>query len=92
MVKNPPANTGDAGLILGLGRSPGDRDRNPLQYFLPGKPHGQKRLLGYSPWGNKRFRHNLAAKQQLNILYTTKEENQLKLVDWKITSPGSDLV
>ena len=35
MVKNPPANAGDArhvGLIPGLGRSPGGGNGNPLQY------------------------------------------------------------
>ena len=35
MVKNPPANAGDtrdAGLIPGLGRSPGVRNGNPFQY------------------------------------------------------------
>ena len=32
MVKNPPANAGDTGLIHGLGRSPGERNGNPLQY------------------------------------------------------------
>ena len=32
MVKNPPANAGDAGLIPGLGRSPGGGHGNPLQY------------------------------------------------------------
>ena len=34
MAKNPPANAGDArnmGVILGLGRSPGGGNRNPLQ-------------------------------------------------------------
>ena len=34
-VKNPPANTGDVrdkGLILGLGKSPGGGNGNPLQY------------------------------------------------------------
>ena len=31
-VKNPPANTGDKGLIPGLGRSPGEGNGNPLQY------------------------------------------------------------
>ena len=24
---------------------------NALQYFLPGKSHVQRSLLGYSPWG-----------------------------------------
>ena len=31
MVKNPPANTGDAGLIPGRERSPGEGNGNPLQ-------------------------------------------------------------
>ena len=30
MVKNPLANEGDAGLISGLGRSPGGRHGNPF--------------------------------------------------------------
>ena len=36
VVKNPPANAGDArdvGSIPGLGRSPGEGNGNPLQYF-----------------------------------------------------------
>ena len=32
VVKNLPANAGDAGSILGLGRSPGEGSGNPLQY------------------------------------------------------------
>ena len=32
VVKNPPANVGDVGLIPGLGRSPGEGNGNPLQY------------------------------------------------------------
>ena len=31
-VKNPPANSGDPGLITVLGRSPGGGHDNPLQY------------------------------------------------------------
>ena len=31
-VKNPPASVGDVGLILGLQRSPGEGNGNPLQY------------------------------------------------------------
>ena len=30
--KNPPANAGDTGLILGSVRSPGEGNGNPLQY------------------------------------------------------------
>ena len=32
VVKNPPANAGDMGLIPGLGRSPREGNGNPLQY------------------------------------------------------------
>ena len=55
-AKNPPANAGETremSLIPGLGRSRGEGDGNPLQYFLPGKFHGQKNLAGYSPWSCK---------------------------------------
>ena len=37
-VKNSPANEGDAGLIPGLGRSPGKESDNPLQYSCLGNP------------------------------------------------------
>ena len=33
MVKNPPVNAGDMGLIPESGRSPGGGNGNPLQYF-----------------------------------------------------------
>ena len=32
VIKNPPANAGDMGLIPGSGRSPGGENGNPLQY------------------------------------------------------------
>ena len=52
VVKNLPAIASDAGLILGLGRSPRVGNGNPLQY-LPGKSHGQRSLKGYSPCSHK---------------------------------------
>ena len=61
VVKNPPANAGDAGSIPELGRSPGEGTGNPLQYS--GKSHRQRSLVGYSPWGRKRVGHDLATKQ-----------------------------
>ena len=56
MVKNLPASAGDtrdAVLISGSVRSPGEENGNLLQYFLPGKFHGQRSLVGYSPRGHK---------------------------------------
>ena len=38
VVKNPPASAGDVGLILGLGRSPGGGNGNPLQDSCLGNP------------------------------------------------------
>ena len=29
------------------------KDRQPTPVFLPGKIHGQRSLVGYSPWGRK---------------------------------------
>ena len=50
MVKNPPANAGDLGLIPDLGR-PLEKEMQPTLVFLPGKSHGQSSLAGYSSWG-----------------------------------------
>ena len=36
VIKNPPANAGDADSIPGLGRSPGEGNGNPLQYSCLG--------------------------------------------------------
>ena len=55
VIKNPSANAGeerDLGSIPGLGRSPGGGNGNPLM-FLPGESHGQRSLVGYSPWDRK---------------------------------------
>ena len=56
MVKYPPAIAGDVrdmGSSLELGRSPGGGHGNPLQYSCLGKSHGQRILVGYSPWSCK---------------------------------------
>ena len=54
VVKNLLANavaTGDAGLILGSGRSPGGGHGHPLQSSCLENPHGQRSLVGFSPRG-----------------------------------------
>ena len=51
--KESTCNAGDLGLIPGLGRSPGEGNGNPLQYSCLENPHGQRSLVGYSPWGPK---------------------------------------
>ena len=57
MVKNPPANTGDAGLIPPSGTYPGVGNGNAFQYSCLGNPivHGVARV-----------RHNLVTKNNNN--------------------------
>ena len=55
VVKNLPANagaTGDVGSILG-GEDPLEEEMATSPGFLPGESHGQRSLVGYSPWGRK---------------------------------------
>ena len=40
------------------------RKWKPTPVFLPEKPHGQRSLVGYSPLGHKRLRHDSVIKQQ----------------------------
>ena len=51
--KESTCNMGDLGSVPGLGRSPGEGNGNPLQYPCLENPHGQRSLVGYSPWGHK---------------------------------------
>ena len=63
VVKTPPANAGDVDQSLGW-EDPLEKEMPPTPVFLPGKSHGQRSLVGYSPWGRKGVGHNLATKQQ----------------------------
>ena len=60
---NPPANAGDS-FDPWVGKIPWRRKWQPLLVFLPGKPHRQRNLVGYSLRGCKRVRHDLGTKQQ----------------------------
>ena len=53
VVKNPPANAGDVGLIPWSGRFPGGGNGNSFQHSCFGKSCGQRSLVGYNPWGLK---------------------------------------
>ena len=50
MVKNLPANAGDAGSISGTGIFPGEGIGNLLQYSRLENPMGQRSLAGYILW------------------------------------------
>ena len=64
VVKNPPANAGDIGdrrhrrrrrhrCSPWVRKIPWRRKWQPTPVFLPGESHGQRSLVGYSPWITK---------------------------------------
>ena len=62
VVKNSPANGGDA-FDPWVGKIPWRRKWPPTPVLLPGKSHGQKSLVGYSPW-DCRIGCDVATKQE----------------------------
>ena len=43
---------------------PLEKEMATYSIFLPEKSQGQRSLMGYSPWGHKRVRHDLVTEQQ----------------------------
>ena len=79
VVKNLPANAGDAGdsgFYPWAGKIPWRRKCQSTPAFMPGKFHGQRGLVGYSPWGCKepdmteRVHTMLSSKANSKWLYT----------------------
>ena len=56
--------TGNLGLIPGSGRFPWRKKWQSTPVFLSGESHGQRSLVGHSPWGHKRVRYDLMTRQQ----------------------------
>ena len=52
MVKNLPA-IWETGFDPWVRKIPWRREWQPTSVFLPGKSHGQRSLVGYSPLGHK---------------------------------------
>ena len=74
VVKNLPANTGDArdaGSIHKLRKIPWRRKRQPTPVFLPGESHGRRSLVAYSPWGHKELDMTEHACKNKKIIRTT---------------------
>ena len=54
--KNPPTGSEDVrdlDSVLGSGKIPWKRKWQPTPVFLPGEFHGQRSLVGSSPWDHK---------------------------------------
>ena len=59
VVKNPSANAGGAGDPAGSRRSSWRRAWQSISMFLPRESHGQRSLVGYSPYiGPQRVGHD----------------------------------
>ena len=59
MVKSLP--TMQETQVQSLGQEdPLEKEMQPTLGLLPGKPHEQRSLVGFHPWGHKRLRHVLA--------------------------------
>ena len=59
MVKNSPAMQETRVRSLGP-EDPLEKEMATTPVLLPGKSHGQRSLVVYSPWGSQRIRHDLA--------------------------------
>ena len=86
VVKNSPANVGDAGLILGLGRSPGEGSGNPLQYSCVGNPMDRGAWWTTVHGGRKRVAHDLSSPGSL-----VHGLSQARILEWVAISFPGDL-
>ena len=61
-------------VLIPVRKIPWRRKWQPTPVFLPGKSHGQRSLVGYSPWGHKRVGHNLGTErqQQASVTWVSK--------------------
>ena len=57
MVKNLPA-IQETQLWSLVGKIPWRREWQPTPVFLPGEFHGERSVVGYSPWVTKKIRHD----------------------------------
>ena len=55
VVKNPPTNAGNMRCEFDpwVWKIPWRRAWQPTPVLFPGKSHGQRSVVGYSPWGHK---------------------------------------
>ena len=70
------------------------RQWHPTPVLLPGKLHGQRSLIGYSPWGHKRLGHAFVTKQYIYIyIYTPTHPHTYTLITkWVIHIPVTILI
>ena len=77
MEKNLPAKqeTQETRFNPWVSETPCRRKRQPTPGLLPGKPHGQRSLAGYSPHGC-RVRHDLAAAHTRKLTFVRRRKKR----------------
>ena len=70
---------------------PWRRKRQPTPGFLPGKPHGQRGLADYRPWGRERVGHDLQQHASLTNLGLHMRWNLFALPGLTETSSGEKI-
>ena len=59
---------------LWVGKMPSRRKWQPTSVFLPGKSHGERNLVGYSPWAHKKS-DTIEGLSTHTISFTEKRKN-----------------
>ena len=73
--KESSCDAGDLGLISGLQRFPGEGHGNRLQYSCLENPHGQRNLVGYSPWNSPGQNTEVGSLTLLQGIFPTQRSN-----------------
>ena len=69
VVKNPPSlacQCKSHRFNPWVGKIPWERKWQSTSVFLPGRSHGQRSLVGYSPWACKKIRHDLGLNNNIH--------------------------
>ena len=77
--KESACSVGDLGSIPGLERCPEGGHGNPLQYSCLENPYGQRRLVGWSPWG----REESGTPEQLSPAQQRRNQKQPNREGWR---------
>ena len=74
--KESACNAGDLGLIPGVGRSPGEGNSNPLQYYCLENPMDRGAWQG-TAHGVARVRHDLATKPPPSTMFIGRDKDDI---------------
>ena len=79
MLENLPAMQ-ETQVASWLGNIPWRKEWLPTPVFLPGESHGQRSLVGYSPWGRKEWERQSIHACMLGTYMLTSENSLLVLI------------